>query len=117
MEVSQRKQKRRTSVVIAGLWYSQEKRMLEPESQTESINFAQELWREWRPYLLVICRDALICFSLYAVLLVFHWTVTLFPVPGWEGVWVQHIHGIGIFVDFTLFAWLTVKDLYKLHKK
>jgi MFS superfamily sulfate permease-like transporter len=103
--------------VIVALWYSQKRGMLQSESQTESINFVQELWRECRPYLLAICKDAVVCVSLYAVLLAFHWIFMLFPVPGWEGQWIQHIHGIGIIVAFTLFAWLIVKDLYKLHKK
>jgi hypothetical protein len=82
-----------------------------------SATFGRELWARIRPYLLLIATDSLVTLALYLVLLGFQRLARLLPIPGWEGEWIQHIHGIGIIGAFVLFAFLIVRDLYRIHKK
>ena len=82
-----------------------------------SMNFFEEYWAGFRPYLLKFAVDFSVSGSLYLGLYLFRLLTHLLPVVGWAGSFIEHLHSAGIVVAFGIFAWLFVNDIIQIGKK
>ena len=78
------------------------------------MNFFQEVWTGFRPYLVSITQDFLISASLWVFLFIFKLLTYLLPIPGWAGEFIVHVHSAGTLAAVGIFAWMSVIDIIRL---
>lgn len=80
------------------------------------MNFFAEVWRGYRPYLVRITTDFLVTATLWAGLFSFKILTYLLPIGGWAGDFIVHVHSAGTLFSIVIFAWLSVNDIYHIHR-
>jgi len=80
------------------------------------MNFFQEVWRGFRPYLVKFAVDFGISGTLWLGLFVFHTLTRFLPVPDWAGTLIVHMHSAGSVAIFGIFAFLSVNDLVHIRR-
>jgi hypothetical protein len=79
------------------------------------VNFFQEVWAGYRPYLVKFVIDILISASLWVGLFIFKVLTYYLPVSGWAGDFIVHyLHPAGIVAAYGIFAWLFVVDIIQM---
>ncbi len=80
------------------------------------MNFFEEVWNGYRPYLVKLTIDFLVCGSLWLVLFIFKFLTTLITVPVWAGVLVVNLHSAGVVAVIFILIWLFVNDVAQTHR-
>jgi len=75
-----------------------------------------EIWRGYRPHLIKLVVDFLVSATFWVGLFLFHLLTTLLPVPDWAGNLIANIHSTGIIAGLVVFGWLSLNDIYQIHK-
>jgi len=83
---------------------------------TAPVSWVGEVWREFRPFLVVFTTDLLVSCAMWFSLVLFEWLTTGLVVSDWGGPLIVNLHTIGAVVSFGLFAILMAVDVWTLHK-
>lgn len=85
-----------------------------PTAQYATI--AAEVWRGYRPFLIVFCIDFLISASMWLVLYLFKLLTDVLKVDGWAAKVILDVHSAGAVAAFSIFATLLVLDVIRIHR-
>ncbi len=75
------------------------------------MDFVNEVWLGYRPYLVRFTIDLLITGTLYIALFIFKLLTEFLPVGGWASDFIVHLHSAGVVGAVGVFALLSVIDL------
>ena len=74
-----------------------------------------EIWNMLRVYLVHIIVDAILSSLLWVLLWLFKKLTILLPIDGFVGGTITNIHSIGAILAFSLFSFLFITDVLKIH--
>ncbi len=71
-------------------------------------------WKEFRPYGVHLTKDFFISGYIWVLLFLYGLLRITFPIHGWEGEFITHLHGVLVVLTYMSFFLLGVADIYKL---
>jgi H+/gluconate symporter-like permease len=75
-----------------------------------------EVWRGYRPYVLVFIIDLLVAASLWGLLAGFKWITSLVPVREKAGEVIGYVHSVGVVIVFGVLAAGLVYDVVQIRR-
>jgi len=81
------------------------------------VNFFEEVWRAFRPYLVRLTIDFLVSASLWVALFIFKILTNLIQVPGWAGIFIVNLHSAGIVAALFILVFLFVVDIAQIRRE
>lgn len=95
-----------------------DKQILSAQFQSaDNINSLwDEIFRKARPYIVELGKDALVTASIYIVLFIFELIFQLLPLHTKAADIFSYLHMIALFAMLSVFAWLSIVDVLKIHK-
>src|SRR5258708_40014604 len=88
-----------------------------PRASRQSPSIQSEIIAKSRPYIVEIGKDGVVGGSFYVLLVLFDVLLWILPVHGWEGEFFHYIHAVAVLAMLSVFAWMSIIDIYLLHKR
>src|SRR5690242_6678417 len=99
-----------------GVMFFRAQRIIAILRLTGFVALLGEIWRGYRPHFVKLAVDFLVSATFWVGLFLFHLLTKLLPVTDWAGKLIANIHSTGVIAGLVVFGWLSLNDIYQIHK-